>query len=97
MKRALDDAIADFDMAIQLGRRNVEAYVNRGLTRLLQWKDAEAEKDFKQSIKLNPTLRAELQERIEMAKRLQGDNEPLSTRACQSDVNHDQRTSSRTR
>jgi hypothetical protein len=68
----LPGAIADFDKAIDLNPRYAKAYGGRGVTRLLQGKDAEAEKDFKTCAELDARLRKTLEPLIEAAKAKRG-------------------------
>jgi len=54
MKGELDKALADFDTAIKLDPKHVEAFYNRGLTRshLKEWDKAVS--DFDEAIRLDP-------------------------------------------
>jgi len=45
-----------------------EAYANRGLALLRQGKQAEAERDFEQSLKVMPALKASLEMHIKRVK-----------------------------
>ena len=53
----LTGAIADFDKAIELNPKYARAYGDRGITRLLQGKDAEAQQDFARGFHLDPGMR----------------------------------------
>jgi tetratricopeptide (TPR) repeat protein len=53
-RREYDQAIADFDAAIQLDPRFADAYTNRGLARYQLEQYAEAIGDYEQAIQLNP-------------------------------------------
>jgi len=67
-KKDLDGAIADASKAIELEPDFAEAYVTRGLSRLMQDKDQEALADFEQYLKLHPELRPALDKLIREAK-----------------------------
>jgi tetratricopeptide (TPR) repeat protein len=69
-KGEIEGAIVDFDRALELSPELMVGYMNRGLARLLQGKDAEAQKDFEQCLALTPGIKAELEERIALAKEL---------------------------
>ena len=58
----LSGAIADFDKAIELNP-NARANGDRGITRLVQGKDAEAQQDFARCFDLDPGMRTALIER----------------------------------
>jgi hypothetical protein len=49
------------------------AYANRGMARLLQYRDAEAERDFDQFRSLSPKPDPGFEKRIEEAKRLRAE------------------------
>ncbi|HEX8887691.1 MAG TPA: tetratricopeptide repeat protein, partial [Pyrinomonadaceae bacterium] len=51
-----------YSKALEINPQYAEAYGNRGLTRLLQGKDAEAQKDFDKCFKLNSSLKADFEE-----------------------------------
>jgi Flp pilus assembly protein TadD len=57
-KGNLDEAVADFTLALTLNRRNSTAYVNRGLAYLRLGRPAEAEMDFQKALALNPNLKS---------------------------------------
>jgi tetratricopeptide (TPR) repeat protein len=61
-------SLADFTKAIEIDPRNVFAYVNRGYALILLSKDDEAQRDFDQVLKLNPTLQPEVDAIIKKAK-----------------------------
>jgi hypothetical protein len=44
--------------------------MNRGLALLMKYEDARAQKDFDACLEINPALKAELENRIELAKTL---------------------------
>jgi tetratricopeptide (TPR) repeat protein len=72
-KGDLARAIADYDQAIALNRNYAEAYAQRGLARLQQGKEVEAEKDFARCLELAPEMWASLAPRI---KELKSKNQP---------------------
>jgi tetratricopeptide (TPR) repeat protein len=61
-------SLADFTKAIEIDPKNVFAYVNRGYALILLDKDREAQKDFDQVLKLNPTLQPAVDAIIKKAK-----------------------------
>lgn len=77
MKGDVVGASADYDQAIALNPRFAEAYENRGILRLQQGKEAEAEPDFVQCFALDPHLRPTLERRIRELK------QQLATRRLQ--------------
>jgi len=64
----LDGAIADFSRVVELDPNLYAAYTNRGLALLLQGKDLEAQKDFEKVLSLAPSMKADLDHRIQLAK-----------------------------
>ena len=60
----LDLAIADYSTAIEIAPRFADAYANRGLALLRRGRTSEAEQDFEQSLRLDPSLKASLEDRI---------------------------------
>jgi len=69
-KMDFETAIADFSHALQLKPNFANSYMNRGLVLLLQGKDSEAEKDFERCRTLDPALKIELEQRIDLARKL---------------------------
>ena len=63
-KEKRDGAIEDFNQAIRINPRHPEAYVNLGLVRLQQGKKTEAQRAFKRSLELKPSLRTFIESRI---------------------------------
>jgi len=61
-------SLADFTKAIEIDPRNVFAYVNRGYSLILLGRDNEAQRDFDQVLKLNPTLQPEVDATVKKAK-----------------------------
>lgn len=51
-------------MAVKLDPDYAEAYANRGLAFLLQYRNKNAEKDFQRALALSKELKAELEKRI---------------------------------
>jgi tetratricopeptide (TPR) repeat protein len=64
----LADALADVNQVIALNPKHARAYANRGLVRLLQWRDVEAEQDFATCYGLEPRCRETLAPLIREAK-----------------------------
>ena len=58
----------DFSQAIKLNPSDPQAYLNRGLTRILQMQDIEAQQDFDTCLKLQPGLKKDLDKRIAAAR-----------------------------
>lgn len=73
IKGDIDGAIASYNRAIELDARYALAYANRGMAKLLQWRDAEADRDFEQFRSLNPNQDPSFEKRIEEAKRLRAE------------------------
>ena len=73
-KSELERGIIEFNRAIELNPRFVLAYANRGLALLRQGKDAEAMKDFERVVELDPTLKTEVELKIEMVKKWRREN-----------------------
>ena len=64
----LTGAIADFDKAIKLNPKYAQTYGVRGITRLVQGKDAEAQQDFARCFHLDPGMRTVFESLIEKAR-----------------------------
>jgi tetratricopeptide (TPR) repeat protein len=67
-KGDLQGAIADSSKAVELNPKEAGAYGIRGVALLEQGKDAEAQKDFEQCLKLDPSLKRDLDRDIQKAK-----------------------------
>ena len=67
-RKELDPAIADYSKAIKLNSKFPFAYRGRGLILLAQGKDADAEADFANYLKLFPNGKDSLEKEIEKAK-----------------------------
>jgi tetratricopeptide (TPR) repeat protein len=61
-------AVADFSKAIEIDPKSVFAYANRGYALILLGKDNEAQKDFDQILKMNQSLKQEIDQTIQKAK-----------------------------
>lgn len=68
LKGDLDGAIIGYRTAIVIDPQSAETYANRRLVLLIQGKPSEAERDFKQSLKLELGLKAILEARISKVK-----------------------------
>jgi tetratricopeptide (TPR) repeat protein len=66
----MQPAIQDFNHAIEHNPTIVWAYLNRGLAQLYLGNDAAAQKDFDLCLKLKPDVKAELEDKIGLAKHL---------------------------
>jgi tetratricopeptide (TPR) repeat protein len=64
------EAINDFNRAIELNPTIALSYFNRGLAKVFLGDEAEAEKDFAESLRLKPELKAEMDRRIDLARHL---------------------------
>ena len=69
-KGNLEKAIEDFSHAIKIAPRVAPSYMNRGLALLVMGRDAEAQKDFDKCWELEPDRKSDVEERIEIAKRI---------------------------
>ena len=69
-------SIGDFDRAIEIDAKNIFAHVNRGYALTLLGKDREAQREFHQVLKLNPSLRPEVDATIKRAKEERGSKQP---------------------
>jgi Flp pilus assembly protein TadD len=63
-----DYAARDFGAVIILQPKNAEAYVYRGIIRVYQGNEKEADADFQRAFKLNPGLKKKIQPIIDEAK-----------------------------
>jgi regulator of sirC expression with transglutaminase-like and TPR domain len=54
----------DFTQVIKLNPRDAQAYLDRGLVRILQMQDVEAQQDFDACLRLQPGLKKALDKRI---------------------------------
>ena len=57
--------MADYSKAIQLNPTLAQAYANRAVLETLQNKQADADRDFENAFKLDPTLKPSYREFIE--------------------------------
>ena len=64
------EAMQDFTRAIERDPKLAWAYLNRGLVKMYLGQENEAQKDFAEGLKLKPELKAELETRINLARRL---------------------------
>ena len=65
-------AIADCDKSIEHNPKLGGTYATRGLALLVQGKDAEAQREFDQCLKLSPHLRPWLEQQVSEAKEKRG-------------------------
>lgn len=61
-------AIQDYNQAIQINPGYARAFAGRGVSLLYQYRDAEAEEDFKRAFDLDPDLRKSFEPLINEAK-----------------------------
>ena len=67
-KGDVDGAIVDYSKAIELNPKYANAYALRGLIKLQQGKDTEAQPDIDTAIQLDSRLKSEVKERIAKIK-----------------------------
>jgi len=63
-------ALEDFNRAIEIDPTIALAYLNRGLAKVFLGNEAEADKDFVETLRLKPELKAEIQRRVDLARQL---------------------------
>jgi tetratricopeptide (TPR) repeat protein len=64
-KSDLDGALADYAKTIELNPKNARAYANRGLILLLRRQDAAAQKEFDNALRIDGSLKTDLQKSID--------------------------------
>jgi len=64
-KSDLDGALADLGKSIELNPRNGRAHANRGMIMLLRRQDIEAQKEFDAALKIDSSLRTDLEKSID--------------------------------
>jgi lipoprotein NlpI len=73
----LSGAITGFDKATELNPKYARAYGDRDITRLLQGKDAEAQKDLAKCFELDPSMGQVFERLIERGRKsAQGSSDP---------------------
>ena len=60
----LDGALADLGKSIELNPRNARAHANRGMIMLLRRQDVAAQKEFDAALKIDSSLRTDLESSI---------------------------------
>ena len=73
-----EKAIADFNEVIRVNPRYALAYLNRGLSRLAQGKDGEAEQDLDRCMELDESLRHSVEEGSKQVKERRRASEALN-------------------
>lgn len=76
-KGQMPQAIDDFTRAIELNPQIVWAYVNRGISHVYLGNESEAQKDLNEALRLRPDLKAQLDDRIELARQLRQLRKPV--------------------
>jgi tetratricopeptide (TPR) repeat protein len=66
----MEPAIIDFTSALKLDPHMAEAYANRGLALMVLGREVEARTDLQKSLELKPELKKDLDQRIELARKL---------------------------
>jgi tetratricopeptide (TPR) repeat protein len=67
-----DDAISDFNRALERNPELAWAYFNRGLAWVIRGDETRAQADFERCIALKPELKEDLRKRAELARELRG-------------------------
>lgn len=71
MKQGLmQEAINDFNKALELNSEIIWGYFNRGLARVYLGQEAEAQTDFDMVLKMNPDLKRQIVEKVALARYL---------------------------
>jgi tetratricopeptide (TPR) repeat protein len=69
MKKGLmQDAITDFNTALELNSEIIWAYFNRGLAKVYLGNEAEAQGDFETVLKMRPDLQEQLKQKVQLAR-----------------------------
>ena len=63
-----DHAARDFSEVIRVQPRNGDVYIYRGIARVYQGREKEADLDFQKAFQLNPSLKKKLEPLIQEAK-----------------------------
>ena len=66
----VEEAIEDFNRALERNPEIVWAYFNRGLAKVFLGKEEEAQVDFAKCLELRPDLKDQVTEKIELARHL---------------------------
>ena len=66
----LERSIIEYNRAIELNPELALAYANRGLMLLQQGKDLQAEQDISRALALDPSLKGDFDQKIELVKQL---------------------------
>ena len=66
----MNEAISDFNRAVELNSEIVWAYLNRGLAKVYLGNEAEAQADFDRCLKTKPELKDQIAEKIALARHL---------------------------
>ncbi|HBB98602.1 MAG TPA: hypothetical protein DC054_24735 [Blastocatellia bacterium] len=61
----MDGALADLGKSIELNPRNARAHANRGMIMLLRRQDIEAQKEFDAALKIDSSLKTDLEKSID--------------------------------
>ena len=64
-----DYAARDFSEVIGIQPKNADAYVYRGIIRIYQGKEKDADADFQRAFQINPALKKKIQPIIDDAKK----------------------------
>ncbi len=64
-REVLDGALADLGKSIELNPSNARAHANRGMIMLLRRQDVAAQKEFDAALKIDSSLRTDLEKSIE--------------------------------
>ena len=69
IKGDLNRAIADLNKAIAIDPQNAVYYFSRGAVKLYQWKDREAQRDFKKSLEIDSKQKSDMHRAISVIKK----------------------------
>ena len=70
LKGKMLEAIEDFNRVVELDPQIPWAYFNRGLAKVYLGRDSEAQTDFDECLRMRPEMKANLDARIDLARKL---------------------------
>jgi hypothetical protein len=63
----------EFTKALAINPKSAQSYMGRGFAKLMMAQDAEAQKDFDQSLRLDPSLKTKLLQQVQNIRRTQAE------------------------